>query len=292
MHHLFLGLDPTELGGAPFALATDEAVARRAAALDLVTPNAGARVYVLPCIAGHVGADTAGVILSEAPYDQATVNLLVDVGTNAEIVLGNRDRMVAASSPTGPAFEGAQISCGQRAAPGAIERVRIDRETWEPRFRVIGQDGWSDEDGFRARAGHRGVWERHHRARRRAVPGRRAHHRRGDRRVAGPTDGTRRAGRPDVLVRAARRTRRAEAGADAERRPPDPAREGGAVRRLPAADGRLRHRDRRSHPARRGVRCAHRSGARDGAGSGARTAIRPTSPARATPQAPAPGSRC
>jgi uncharacterized 2Fe-2S/4Fe-4S cluster protein (DUF4445 family) len=78
------------------------------------------------------------------------VNLLVDVGTNAEIVLGNRDRMLAASSPTGPAFEGAQISCGQRAAPGAIERVRIDRETLEPRFRVIGQDGWSDEAGFRA----------------------------------------------------------------------------------------------------------------------------------------------
>jgi uncharacterized 2Fe-2S/4Fe-4S cluster protein (DUF4445 family) len=149
MHHLFLGLDPTELGGAPFALATDEAVRRRAAGLDLLTPNAGARVYVLPCVAGHVGADTAGMILSEAPHDQETVNLLVDVGTNAEIVLGNRDRLLAASSPTGPAFEGAQISCGQRAAPGAVERVRIDRETLEPRFSVIGQEAWSDEAGFR-----------------------------------------------------------------------------------------------------------------------------------------------
>ena len=149
MHHLFLGLDPTELGGAPFALATDQAVDRRAAALDL-TANPGARVYVLPCIAGHVGADTAGVILSEAPYQQETVNLIVDVGTNAEIVLGNRDRLLAASSPTGPAFEGAQISCGQRAAPGAIERVRIDPATLEPRFRVIGADGWSDEPGFDA----------------------------------------------------------------------------------------------------------------------------------------------
>ena len=147
MHHLFLGLDPTELGGAPFTLATDEAVHRRAAELDLHA-NPGARVYVLPCIAGHVGADTAGVILSEAPYDQEIVNLIVDVGTNAEIVLGNRDRLLAASSPTGPAFEGAQISCGQRAAPGAIERVRIDRETLEPRFRVIGNDAWSDEAGF------------------------------------------------------------------------------------------------------------------------------------------------
>ena len=150
MHHLLLGLDPTELGGAPFALATDEAVHRTAADLDLHA-NAGARVYVLPCIAGHVGADTAGVILSEAPYDQDVVNLIVDVGTNAEIVLGNRDRLLAASSPTGPAFEGAQISGGQRAAPGAIERVRIDRDTLEPRFSVIGNEAWSDEPGFASR---------------------------------------------------------------------------------------------------------------------------------------------
>jgi uncharacterized 2Fe-2S/4Fe-4S cluster protein (DUF4445 family) len=150
MHHLLLGLDPTELGGAPFALATDEAVRRPASALDLHAPNTGARVYVLPCIAGHVGADTAGVILSEAPYRQDTVNLIVDVGTNAEIVLGDRHRLLAASSPTGPAFEGAQISGGQRAAPGAIERVRIDRATLEPRFKVIGEDGWSDEPGFTA----------------------------------------------------------------------------------------------------------------------------------------------
>ncbi len=150
MHHLFLGLDPTQLGGAPFALATDESVRRHARDLGLTATAAGARVYVLPCIAGHVGADTAGVILSEAPHDQETVNLIVDVGTNAEIVLGNRDRLLAASSPTGPAFEGAQISGGQRAAPGAIERVRIDPETLEPRFRVIGEDAWSDEPGFDA----------------------------------------------------------------------------------------------------------------------------------------------
>jgi uncharacterized 2Fe-2S/4Fe-4S cluster protein (DUF4445 family) len=147
MHHLVLGIDPTELGGAPFALAVDEAVRLRAADLGLPV-NRGARVYVLPCIAGHVGADTAGVILSEAPYLADAVNLVVDVGTNAEIVLGNRERLLAASSPTGPALEGAQISCGQRAAPGAIERVRIDRETLEPRYRVIGTAAWSDEPGF------------------------------------------------------------------------------------------------------------------------------------------------
>jgi uncharacterized 2Fe-2S/4Fe-4S cluster protein (DUF4445 family) len=149
MHHLLLGLDPTELGGAPFALTTDESVTVRASDLDL-HGHPGARVYVLPCIAGHVGADTAGVILSEAPHAQEQVNLIVDVGTNAEIVLGNRSRLLAASSPTGPAFEGAQISGGQRAAPGAIERVRIDRDSLAPRYRVIGSDAWSDEAAFDA----------------------------------------------------------------------------------------------------------------------------------------------
>ncbi|HEX8026044.1 MAG TPA: ASKHA domain-containing protein, partial [Candidatus Limnocylindrales bacterium] len=132
---------------APFALATDAAVRVRAAELDLPA-GPGARVYVLPCIAGHVGADAAGAILSETPYLADEVTLLVDVGTNAEIVLGDRRRLLAASSPTGPAFEGAQISAGQRAAPGAIERVRVDRDTLEPRFKVIGSARWSDEVGF------------------------------------------------------------------------------------------------------------------------------------------------
>jgi uncharacterized 2Fe-2S/4Fe-4S cluster protein (DUF4445 family) len=147
MHHLVLGIDPVPLGSAPFALATDRAVTVRASELDLLT-HPGARVYALPCIAGHVGADTAGVILAEAPHESGPVELVVDVGTNAEIVLGNRDFLLAASSPTGPAFEGAQISSGQRAAPGAIERVRIDRATLEPRYRVIGSELWSDEPGF------------------------------------------------------------------------------------------------------------------------------------------------
>jgi uncharacterized 2Fe-2S/4Fe-4S cluster protein (DUF4445 family) len=148
MHHLLLGIDPTELGGAPFALATNETITLWASELDLLGVHPNARVYVLPCIAGHVGADTAGVILSETPHLSAEMTLVVDIGTNAEIVLGNRERLLAASSPTGPAFEGAQISCGQRAAPGAIERVRIDRATLKPRFKVIGSDLWSDEPGF------------------------------------------------------------------------------------------------------------------------------------------------
>ncbi|MGB1920073.1 MAG: ASKHA domain-containing protein [Candidatus Puniceispirillaceae bacterium] len=147
MHHLLLGIDPVELGGAPFALAVDTAVEIRASELGLGV-HPGARVYVLPCIAGHVGADAAGVVLAEAPQKHDEYTLVVDVGTNAEIVIGNSQRMLAASSPTGPAFEGAQISSGQRAAPGAIERIRIDRDTLEPRFRVIGVDQWSDEAGF------------------------------------------------------------------------------------------------------------------------------------------------
>jgi uncharacterized 2Fe-2S/4Fe-4S cluster protein (DUF4445 family) len=148
MHHLLLGIDPVELGGAPFALCTDGSVNAKASQLDLKAMNANARVYVLPCIAGHVGADTAGVILAERPDLRSEQTLLVDVGTNAEIVLGNKDRLLACSSPTGPAFEGAQISGGQRAAPGAIERVRIDPATLEPRFKVIGCDLWSDDAGF------------------------------------------------------------------------------------------------------------------------------------------------
>ena len=147
MQHLLLGISPIELGGAPFALATDESVSIWASEIDLsLHPNA--RAFILPCIAGHVGADTAGMILSEQPYAKEEIMLLVDVGTNAEIVLGNNARLVAASSPTGPAFEGAQISGGQRAAPGAIERVRIDLDTLEPKYKVIGCDLWSNEEGF------------------------------------------------------------------------------------------------------------------------------------------------
>jgi len=149
MHHLFLGIDPTELGGAPFALAVSGAVHTWASDLDL-SINQGARVYIIPCIAGHVGADAAAVTLCEGPHRQDSQMLVVDVGTNAEIVLGNASRTVAASSPTGPAFEGAEISCGQRAAPGAIERVRIDPETLEPKVKIIGVDMWSDEPGFDA----------------------------------------------------------------------------------------------------------------------------------------------
>ncbi|MFW2545154.1 ASKHA domain-containing protein [Primorskyibacter sp. 2E107] len=148
MHHLLLGIDPVELGQAPFALATSKSLSLSASDLDLTALPASAQIYVLPCIAGHVGADAAAVALSEEPGKSEDLALIVDVGTNAEILLGDKSRVLACSSPTGPAFEGAQISSGQRAAPGAIEAIRIDPVTKEPRFRVIGCEKWSDEDGF------------------------------------------------------------------------------------------------------------------------------------------------
>ncbi|WP_370282073.1 ASKHA domain-containing protein [Pseudooceanicola sp.] len=157
MHHLLMGFDPVELGQAPFALVTSQAMALAASDLELTAINPCARTYVLPCIAGHVGADAAAVALSEEPGLSDELVLVVDVGTNAELLLGDRTRVLACSSPTGPAFEGAQISSGQRAAPGAIEKLRIDPETKEPRFRVIGCELWSDEPGFAAATAQSGI---------------------------------------------------------------------------------------------------------------------------------------
>ncbi|WP_029039913.1 ASKHA domain-containing protein [Cucumibacter marinus] len=147
MHHLFLGLDPTELGQAPFALVQSDAVRCRADEIG-ISLGKGASVYLLPLIAGHVGADAAAVLLAQAPQREDHPVLIVDVGTNAEILLWDGKAVYAASSPTGPAFEGAEISCGQRAAPGAIERVRIDPETLKASFKIIGTEFWSDRPEF------------------------------------------------------------------------------------------------------------------------------------------------
>ncbi|MBE2278526.1 MAG: DUF4445 domain-containing protein [Rhodobacteraceae bacterium] len=157
MHHLFLGIDPVELGQAPFALAVAQSLALDARDLGLGSLNHNARVYVLPCIAGHVGADCAAVALAEEPQKSQDMVLIVDVGTNAELLCGSAARVLACSSPTGPAFEGAQISSGQRAAPGAIERIEIDPATKEPRFRIIGVEQWSDEPGFAEAAQQTGI---------------------------------------------------------------------------------------------------------------------------------------
>ncbi len=157
MHHLLLGIDPVELGQAPFALATSESITLDAREMDITAVNDRARVYVLPCIAGHVGADAAAVTLAEQPGKSDDLVLIIDVGTNAEILLGDKQGVLACSSPTGPAFEGAQISSGQRAAPGAIEAIRIDPDTKEPRFRVIGCDIWSDDAAFAEAVGASGI---------------------------------------------------------------------------------------------------------------------------------------
>ena len=156
MHHLVLGIDPAPLGQAPFALAISGAIDMAANDLGLGV-NTQAQAYILPCIAGHVGADAAAVALSESPHTSDDLTLIVDVGTNAEIILGNRTRVLACSSPTGPAFEGAQISSGQRAAPGAIERLEINPDTKTPRFKVIGCDLWSDDPDFALQTATTGV---------------------------------------------------------------------------------------------------------------------------------------
>ncbi len=152
MHHLLLGIDPTPLGAAPFTLAVSAPVDMRADELGLSLRSA--RAHVGPCIAGHVGADASAAVLNEGTHRAAAPQLMVDVGTNAEIVLGTPAKTYAASSPTGPAFEGAQISCGMRATTGAIERVRIDRETFAARYKVIGSDLWNDDPGFAEDVAH------------------------------------------------------------------------------------------------------------------------------------------
>ncbi len=281
MHHLLLGIDPVELGQAPFALATCGSLSLDARDLDLGHVNRGARVYVLPCIAGHVGADAAAVALSEEPNKSEDMVLIVDVGTNAEILLGNETRVLACSSPTGPAFEGAQICSGQRAAPGAIERVEIDPVTKEPRFRVIGCDLWSDDPGFAAATAqdrrHRHLRLGHHRG-----GGRDAHGRPGrsgwpDR--LGRTDRHRpmHPRRPHPCLPPARRhgDGRAEDHRHARRHPRDPAGEVRALCRRAAADGRDGRRQRGPRHPGRGLRRAYQPEARDGAGHDPRCAAGP-----------------
>lgn len=147
MHHLLLGIDPTELGQAPFALSIAQSISIKSSDLNICLNN-NTQLYILPCIAGHVGADAAAVVLSTSPEEYPGTVLVIDVGTNAEILLGNKNGLLACSSPTGPAFEGAQISCGQRAASGAIEKVRIDTISKFVKFKVIGSELWSDNSNF------------------------------------------------------------------------------------------------------------------------------------------------
>ena len=144
MHHILLNLHPKDLGLAPFVPAIHESVDVKARELGLQI-NASGNIHVLPTIASFVGADTSAVILAEEPHKQDENWLLIDVGTNAELVLGNRKRLVCTSTPTGPALEGAHVEYGMRAAPGAMERVHIDEKTLEPKYKVIGVDGWNTD---------------------------------------------------------------------------------------------------------------------------------------------------
>jgi uncharacterized 2Fe-2S/4Fe-4S cluster protein (DUF4445 family) len=142
MHHLFLNLSPRHLGAAPFASTLHHSIDIKARELDLKI-NRSAYVHVLPTIASFIGADTTGVLLAEEPHKQAEYWLIIDIGTNAELVLGNKDKLICASTPTGPALEGAHIQYGMRAAPGAIECIEINDKTLEPRWRIIGQKEWN-----------------------------------------------------------------------------------------------------------------------------------------------------
>ncbi len=141
MHHIFLGFNPEYIGRSPFIPALQHSVNVKARDLGLQI-NRGSYVHVLPIEAGFVGADNVGVLIAEEPYNQDEMVLIIDIGTNGELLLGNRNRICSTSCATGPAFEGAQIKFGMRAAPGAIEKVEIDPETKEPRYKVIGKADW------------------------------------------------------------------------------------------------------------------------------------------------------
>ena len=157
MHHLLLGINPKELGQAPFPLAFSDSLNFKSKDIGL-NLNLEGYVYTIPCIGGHVGADAASVIIAEQPQKlENTTTLLVDIGTNAEILLAKGEEIFACSCPTGPALEGAQISAGQRAASGAIERVRIDPISKEPSFKVIGCEQWSNDKGFKENVSKVGI---------------------------------------------------------------------------------------------------------------------------------------
>ncbi len=144
MHHILLGIDTRGLSQAPYVPALHDAIDVRAHEIGITAFHEGASVHLLPITASFVGADHMAAILAEAPHEQDEYWLLVDVGTNAELVLGNRERLICTSTPTGPAFEGAHVEYGMRAADGAIERIEIDPVTLLPRFKIIGDENWSD----------------------------------------------------------------------------------------------------------------------------------------------------
>ena len=147
MHHFTLGLDSRYVGRSPFAPAASDELDIKARDLGILI-NPSANIHSLPIEAGFVGADNVAVLLAEEPYNSESVKLIIDIGTNGEIDLGNKERLLSTSCATGPALEGAQIAFGMRAAPGAIERIEINPETYEPRYKVIGKDEWFPDISF------------------------------------------------------------------------------------------------------------------------------------------------
>ena len=141
MHHILLGFNPEYIGRSPFIPALQNSLNIKARDIGL-NVNPSAYVHVLPLEAGFVGADNVGVLIAEEPYNQDEVVLIIDIGTNGELLLGNRIKVCSTSCATGPAFEGAQIKFGMRAAPGAIEEVKINPDTKEPLYKVIGKADW------------------------------------------------------------------------------------------------------------------------------------------------------
>jgi uncharacterized 2Fe-2S/4Fe-4S cluster protein (DUF4445 family) len=141
MHHIFLSLDPEFVGMAPFPPVLHHSLDIKARDLGIKI-NPSSYMFVLPIEAGFVGADNVGVLLAEEPYKHEENQLIIDIGTNGELVLGNRHKLISSSCATGPALEGAQIAFGMRAAPGAMERILIDPETKEVDYKVIGREAW------------------------------------------------------------------------------------------------------------------------------------------------------
>ena len=141
MHHIFLSLDPEHVGMAPFPPVIHHSLDIKARDLGIKI-NPSSYMFVLPIEAGFVGADNVGVLLAEEPYKNEENQLIIDIGTNGELVLGNRHKLISSSCATGPALEGAQIAFGMRAAPGAMERIIIDPETKEVDYKVIGREAW------------------------------------------------------------------------------------------------------------------------------------------------------
>ncbi len=141
MHHILLQLNPEHVGLSPFPPVIHHSMDIKARDLG-ININPSSYVFVLPNEAGFVGADNVGVLIAEEPYKKEEIQLIIDIGTNGELVLGNKHKLMSSSCATGPALEGAQIEFGMRATPGAIERIKIDPKTHDVDYKIIGRDAW------------------------------------------------------------------------------------------------------------------------------------------------------